>query len=85
VLQLGTILFLALAAIAAIAVFVLTSATNAAITSLLMSVSIVGLSLAFFFSAVSLVYFGVVGFGRLTISSVALLSVCVVLFFSGLS
>ncbi len=58
-LQVGTILFLARAAIAAIAVFVLTSATNAAITSLLMSVSIVGLFLAFFFSAVSLVYFGV--------------------------
>jgi len=71
VLQVGTILFLARAAIAAIAVFVLTSATNAAITSLLMSVSIVGLFLAFFFSAVSLVYFGVVGGGGLTISSVA--------------
>jgi hypothetical protein len=84
-LQIGAIWFTALTAIVIVALLVLTSATNAAIASFLMSVSIIGFFVAFFFSSVSLLYFGALGFGGLTIGSVAFLSVCAVLFFSGLS
>ncbi|KAH9548100.1 hypothetical protein CY35_11G071900 [Sphagnum magellanicum] len=79
----GAILFTALTAIVIVALLVLTSTTNAAIASFLMSVSIIGFFVAFFFSSVSLLYFGALGFGGLTIGSVAFLSVCAVLFFSG--
>lgn len=82
-LQGGIISFAVLAGVVAIAVLLLTSTMNAAIASFLMSISMVGVFMTFFFSSVTVIYMGAIGFGGLTISSIAFLSVCAVIFFSG--
>lgn len=82
-LQGGIVSFAVLAGVVAIAVVLLTSTMNAAIASFFMSISMVGVFMAFFFSSVAVIYMGALGFGGLTISSIAFLSVCAVIFFSG--
>lgn len=82
-LQGGIVSFAVLAGVVAIAVLLLTSTMNAAIASFLMSISMVGVFMTFFFSSVTVIYMGAIGFGGLTISSIAFLSVCAVIFFSG--
>lgn len=67
----------------AVALLFISSTLNAALASFLVTVSTVGFIMAFFFSSITVFYVGALGFGGLTIGSIAFFSVWAVIILSG--
>ncbi|XP_024377151.1 uncharacterized protein [Physcomitrium patens] len=74
---------LALTGMVAVALLFISSTLNAALASFLVTVSTVGFIMAFFFSSITVFYVGALGFGGLTIGSIAFFSVWAVIILSG--
>lgn len=74
---------LALTGMVAVALLFISSTLNAALASFLVTVSTVGFIMAFFFSSITVFYVGALGFGGLTIGSIAFFSVWPVIILSG--
>ena len=75
--------FAVLTGVVAIALLFISSSLSAAFASFLVAVSTVCFIMAFFFSSLTVVYVGALGFGGLTIGSIAFFSVWAVIILSG--
>ncbi|KAG0610246.1 hypothetical protein M758_7G050100 [Ceratodon purpureus] len=75
--------FAALTGLVAFALIFISSSLNVAFASFLVAVSTIGFIWAFFFSSITVVYMGALGFGGLTIGSIAFFSVWAVIILSG--
>lgn len=81
--QVGIATLAATTGVVAIALLFISSSLNAAFASFLVTVSTIGFTMAFFFSSITVVYVGALGFGGLTIGSIAFFSVWAVIILSG--
>lgn len=81
--QVGFVALAAVTSVIALALLFVFSTLNVAFASFFMAFSTVCFIVAFFFSSVTVVYVGALGFGGLTIGSIAFFSVWAVIILSG--